>query len=75
MKRTGFFTTIVAAVSKYSIFSGGSLKTLLIDSRLMTNYSLGRLLPPIDLLWLRLHSNRKGVCPAVLVLLDFQTNK
>ncbi|KAJ5236859.1 hypothetical protein N7489_006950 [Penicillium chrysogenum] len=28
------------------------------------------LLPPIDILWLRLHSSWKGVCPAVLLLLD-----
>lgn len=35
---------------------------------------LDLLLPPIDILWLRLHSSWKGVCPAVLLLLDIQTN-
>ncbi|KAJ5513946.1 hypothetical protein N7463_003498 [Penicillium fimorum] len=29
--------------------------------------TLDLLLPPIDLLWLRLYSSRKGVCPAVLL--------
>ncbi|KAJ5835187.1 hypothetical protein N7447_001213 [Penicillium robsamsonii] len=36
--------------------------------------TLDLLLPLVDLLWLRLHSNWKGVCSAVL-LLYIQTNK
>lgn len=74
-KWTGFLSTIVTAVRIYSIFSGDSMKTLLLYSRLMTTFFLGLLLPPIDLLWLRLHSSWKGVCLAVLLLLDIQTNK